>query len=38
LDDEAQREQVIFALAREIGNETEAAQFIESARKILSAT
>jgi hypothetical protein len=38
LGDEARREQVIFALAKEIGNETEAAQFIESARKILSAT
>jgi len=37
LGNEAQKQQVILALAKEIDNEAEAAQFIDSARKLLGA-
>jgi len=38
LNDDAQKEKVILALAKEIDDEAEAAQFIESARKMLGAS
>ena len=37
LGDEAQKQRVILALAKEIDNESEAAQFVDSARKLLGA-